>query len=184
MGLFDIFKNNQLSPRSDLTWQTQEAKSKGCIDFLKKNKVDVCVAWFENTRDQFNRLINTQNNLNIQIALASTLFPFSLENKIVLFLEHYPLYSKEENLLGKSKATKIWFFNSLEDPIMRVFSGNISKLMSSLGMDKDECLEHKLISKSIAGAQKRMEKKVLIDFHAKSGEDWIKQFQTNTKKAF
>jgi hypothetical protein len=184
MGLFNVFKNSKSSPRTDLVWQTEEAKFKGCVDFLKKNKVDVCVAWFENTREKFNYLLNTQHNQNIQIALASTLFPFSLENKIVLFLEHYPLFSKEENLLGKAKATKVWFFNSLEDPILKIFSGNITQMMKTLGMEKDECLEHNLISKSIVNAQKKIEKKVWPDFYAKSGNDWINQFHANTKKAF
>jgi hypothetical protein len=99
-------------------------------------------------------------------------------------LEHYPLFSKEENLLGKSKATKVWFINSLEDPILKIFSGNISKMMNTLGMDKDECIEHKLVSKSIINAQKRLEKGVWSDFFAKSGDDWVKQYQANQKKAF
>lgn len=50
------------------------------------------------------------------------------------------------------------FFSSLEDDLLRLFaSENISALMSKLGMEEDMPIEHKLISKSIETAQKRVE---------------------------
>ncbi|MDD0853138.1 preprotein translocase subunit SecA [Halobacteriovorax sp. GB3] len=50
------------------------------------------------------------------------------------------------------------FFLSLEDDLMRIFgSDRISKVMSTLGMEEDEPIEHKMISNAIAKAQKKVE---------------------------
>ena len=50
------------------------------------------------------------------------------------------------------------FFSSLEDDLMRLFgSDNISGLMSKIGMEEDMPIEHGLVTKSIEGAQKRVE---------------------------
>lgn len=50
------------------------------------------------------------------------------------------------------------FFLSLEDDLMRVFgSENISKFMDKLGMDEDEPITAKMITRSIEKAQKKVE---------------------------
>ena len=63
------------------------------------------------------------------------------------------------------------FFLSLEDDLMRIFgSDRIKNFMGKLGMKDDEPIEHKMISNSIAKAQKRVEghnfdiRKHLLDF--------------------
>ena len=50
------------------------------------------------------------------------------------------------------------FFLSLEDDLMRIFgSERLSNVMSRLGLEDDQPIEHKLISKSIENAQKKVE---------------------------
>ena len=50
------------------------------------------------------------------------------------------------------------FFLSLEDDLLRIFgSERISSIMDRLGVGEDEPIEHKLISRSIEGAQKKVE---------------------------
>ncbi len=50
------------------------------------------------------------------------------------------------------------FFLSLEDDLLRIFgSERISAIMDRLGVGEDEPIEHKLISRSIEGAQKKVE---------------------------
>jgi preprotein translocase subunit SecA len=54
---------------------------------------------------------------------------------------------------GKSK-----FFLSLEDDLMRIFgSKRIEGFMTTLGMDEDEPIEHKMITNAISKAQKKVE---------------------------
>ena len=50
------------------------------------------------------------------------------------------------------------FFLSLEDDLMRIFaSERIAKLMETLGMKEGEQIEHKLLTRSIEGAQRKVE---------------------------
>ncbi len=50
------------------------------------------------------------------------------------------------------------FYLSLEDDLLRIFgSERISAIMDRLGVAEDEPIEHKLISRSIEGAQKKVE---------------------------
>ncbi len=50
------------------------------------------------------------------------------------------------------------FYLSLEDDLMRIFgSDRISGLMGRLGMEEDMPIEHRLITRSIEGAQKKVE---------------------------
>jgi len=57
---------------------------------------------------------------------------------------------------GDPGATR--FYLSLEDDLMRLFgSDNISGIMDKLGMEEDEPIEHKLVTRSIESAQKKVE---------------------------
>ncbi len=63
------------------------------------------------------------------------------------------------------------FFLSLEDDLMRLFgSDKISGIMEKLGMEEDIPIEHPLVTRSIEGAQKKVEgrnfeiRKQLLDF--------------------
>jgi preprotein translocase subunit SecA len=63
------------------------------------------------------------------------------------------------------------FFLSLEDDLMRIFgSDRIKKIMSTMGMEEDEAIEHKMISNAIEKAQMKVEahnfdiRKHLLDF--------------------
>ncbi len=50
------------------------------------------------------------------------------------------------------------FYLSLEDDLMRIFgSERISKMMDRLGIEKDQPIEHRLVTKAIENAQKRVE---------------------------
>jgi preprotein translocase subunit SecA len=50
------------------------------------------------------------------------------------------------------------FYISLEDDLMRIFGGDrITNVMNRLGMEEDEVIEHKWITKAIEGAQKKVE---------------------------
>ncbi len=50
------------------------------------------------------------------------------------------------------------FYLSLEDDLLRIFgSQRISKIMDKLGMEEGEPIEHKLVTRAIATAQKRVE---------------------------
>jgi preprotein translocase subunit SecA len=50
------------------------------------------------------------------------------------------------------------FYTSLEDDLMRLFgSGRVSGMMERLGLDEDTPIEHKLITRALENAQKKVE---------------------------
>ena len=50
------------------------------------------------------------------------------------------------------------FYLSLEDDLMRIFAGDrVRSMMRSLGMQQGEAIEHPLVSRSIEGAQRKVE---------------------------
>ena len=57
------------------------------------------------------------------------------------------------------------FFLSLEDDLMRIFAGDrVVNMMRAMGLKEDEAIEHKMVSRSIENAQKKVENR---DFDAR-----------------
>ena len=57
------------------------------------------------------------------------------------------------------------FFLSLEDDLMRIFAGDrITNMFRAMGLKEDEAIEHKMVSRSIEGAQGKVEAR---DFDAR-----------------
>ncbi len=57
------------------------------------------------------------------------------------------------------------FFLSLEDDLMRIFAGDrITNMFRAMGLQEDEAIEHKMVSRSIEGAQGKVEAR---DFDAR-----------------
>jgi hypothetical protein len=177
MGIFDFLTGKKAAPKTDIVWINREAMYKSCAGFISEYKPDIYIAWFNDTVENFNRLLNEEKGMNIQIKTGGALQPYHLDNKKILFLEHYPLYSKEIYLLTGNRPVKICFINSLDDVIFQLFGGNIASIMRGLGLDENEYIENTLVSKSIINAQKRLEKKVSNDFHARSAEEWLNNYR-------
>src|SRR5271169_3963402 len=52
------------------------------------------------------------------------------------------------------------FFLSLEDDLMRKFAGEwVSAVLTRFGMEEGEAIEHKMVSRRIEGAQKKVEER-------------------------
>lgn len=178
MGLFSLLRGGGSVPRTDIVWQTGESKLRGFIDHLSKNRADLYIAWFEDTREMFAGSLPAGTT----ITMAKSLQPYMLDSKHVVFLEHYPLYSRESVLLNGSRPLSVVFMNSLEDALFRLFAGNIAAVMKKLGMDENEQLESSLITGAIKNTQKRIDKKVRDDFYVRSGNEWVERYRTEYGK--
>jgi len=103
------------------------------------------------------------------------------QNSSFLFVEHYPIFSKEEAILNKidlltENKGVVWFYDSLDDPLLHVFgSDNIKVMMQRFGLKENESIEHSLVTKSISNAQKKIEKKITNDSEAISQDAWFKK---------
>lgn len=97
----------------------------------------------------------------------------------IIVSEHHPMYSRDQELVDTAARlgcdATLTFYFSLDDPLMKHFgSDSVKALFERLGIDKNECISHSLVNKSIRQAQEKIEKKVGKDLAAQSAEDWFK----------
>ena len=69
---------------------------------------------------------------------------------------------------------KVVVYSSLTDPLFIQFGGEkIVEVLRKLGMDKNESIEHNMITTAIAKAQEKIAQKVQFEQTANSQEEWI-----------
>ena len=94
----------------------------------------------------------------------------------MIFLEHYPLFKKEQELFRSLNSSSITVLSSLEDPLLIQFGGEkISTLMRTLGVDEAEAISHKMITSSLVNAQQKLDEKITTELLASSAEEWFKR---------
>ena len=160
----------------DLVWISANAKMKGCIELLSKytDKNVILVAWFEESKNIFEQLLLSNQLNSFPIVIAKAMNAAQVQQKTVLFIEHYPLQKKEIELYASWQAKEIFFLNSLDEPLFKIFGcEQIATIMQSMGIKEDEYLEHALITSSIANAQAKLEKKIVVDNAARSANEWF-----------
>ena len=78
------------------------------------------------------------------------------------------------------------FYISLDDNLMRIFGGNIAQTMRKFGMAEDESIEHKWISRTIEGAQRKVEshnfdiRKSLLEYDDVANDQRLVIYQQRT----
>ncbi|MCF6289324.1 MAG: preprotein translocase subunit SecA [Proteobacteria bacterium] len=78
------------------------------------------------------------------------------------------------------------FYISLEDNLMRIFGGNIAQTMRKFGMEEDEAIEHKWITRTIEGAQRKVEshnfdiRKSLLEYDDVANDQRLVIYQQRT----
>jgi hypothetical protein len=157
----------------DRIYMSDAAKWAAMADLVKTDPACTFIFWFDETRrlaeDDFNKA-----GLTADIFQAREISYHHVPGKKLIFGEHYPLAAKETELYEKLQLEEAVVYSSLTEPIFKKFGGEfIIELMHKLGMQENEMVEHKLISKSIRNAQEKMEKKIIIEQPANSAEDWF-----------
>jgi len=158
----------------DKIWMTREAKWKGCIKELKSDPEIIFIAWFDETLQQLEEMLVKENLPTTNIIVARQVNSQILKNKKIVFVEHYPLSSKEQSFFDQFNITNVQIFSSLDEPLFKQFgSEKIVELMKQLGMKETESLEHKMISNAIKRAQDKIESKISFDQSARSQAEWF-----------
>lgn len=96
----------------------------------------------------------------------------------IIVTEHHPLRSNDERVIETAEAlpcrSQLCFYSSLDDPLLRHFSGDsIQKLFQQLGIDKNECISHPLVTRAIRTAQEKLEDHSPRGLSTWSAEDWF-----------
>jgi preprotein translocase subunit SecA len=97
----------------------------------------------------------------------------------VIVAEHHPIRSRDQLVIDAAAAlpceVELCFHFSLDDPVMQHFGAETVKaLFERLGVNKDECISHRLVTTAIRNAQEKIESQVGRDVPTHSAEDWLK----------
>jgi len=116
--------------------------------------------------------------LAFKVAQATS--PVVTGNKLeIIVAEHHPMQSRDQQVVDSAKRLSceghLCFHFSLDDPVMKLFgSETIKTLLERLGIPKDECVSHHLVTRAIRTAQEKIESQVGKDVPTHSAEDWFK----------
>lgn len=173
--MFNLFgKKEEKIKIVDKIWIDETSKIRAGINYLQQTANAVVAVWFEET---FSKVESSFQSANISIERIYHTRQLTHQialNSSIVFLEHYPLPSKEEELFKKLQLQKAVIYSSLDEPILKQFgSEKIIGLMKQLGLKEDEAIEHALITSSIRNAQKKIADKVSFEQSAQSQADWM-----------
>ena len=101
-------------------------------------------------------------------------------------LERYPIPGRDEMILKytskRSDMDVLISFVALDEAWLKeIMSHRVIDLMDKLGVDKDEVLQHPMISSSLLKAQAKLGKKVRRDLPFDSLEEWLDANVTGTR---
>lgn len=164
---------------TDKVWLSETAKWQACINEAKKNNNTIFVVWFDESFQKLETFFSENNLPTDRIFITRELARNYVQNSQLIFIEHYPLLSKEEELYDKLAIKTITVYSSLDEALFTCFGGDkISNMVKQMGMKEDEAIEHKLISSSIKTAQEKLKAKISFEQSASSQADWfLKNFK-------
>ena len=169
--MFGLFKSSDSKVKIiDKVWMSKQAKRNACAEMIRLNPNCVFIAWFEDTRTELSEVLGNAG----LVLLADGIDLSKLQNKMVVFAEHYPLPQREQTLFKNLGLKEIPVASSLDEPLFIHFSGEkLIEMMSKLGMGENEVIGHAFITSSIKNAQEKLEKKVRMEKQASSAQEWF-----------
>lgn len=170
-GLFG--KKEMAVPVKDTVWLNSAGRWQACADWLLAHPGSAVLTWFP--ADLREARVRLGGNLQERLALAAQAGGGRFWNEPPVFLGHYPLRKREQEIFTSLELKEALVFNALDDAFFLRFGGEkIGGLMQKLGMTENEPLTHSMISGSIVKAQEKLEKRVLVDYTADSLEEWMR----------
>jgi hypothetical protein len=174
--MFNFFKSKPAGIKTkDIIWMSEAAKWNGILETSKKEPSLVIICWFDATMQQAENLFADQTG-KPELLMARQVHPSHTTGRKVIFAEHYPLRSKEQDLFERLSLREVIIHSALEEPLFARFGGaKVIQLMKQLGMKESEPAEHKMISQSIVSAQEKIGKKITIEHSAGSQKEWMER---------
>jgi hypothetical protein len=177
--MFSFFNSEKPAVKViDKVWMYKHSKMKACANMYELESDCLFVAWFEETYKELKQVIQFADDSS-NFELAQNITTTKTQNRMVVFVEHYPLASVEQQLFAKLNLIEVPVLSSLDEPFFQKFGGERTiELMKKLGMDENEIIGHSLVSKSISNAQRSIERKIFTDIKSRSQQEW---FSANLK---
>jgi hypothetical protein len=160
----------------DRAYVTTAAKMNACAALARKEPDRLFICWFADTAVRFKEFFKQQGLDETLITETHHLHASKLLNKKPVFVEHYPLHTKELELVKNWGTEKIIVFSAMDEPLFKHFgSEKLIPLMKMLGMKEDEVIEHNMVTKSIIKGQEKIAEQVAIEQSAGSQEEWMRK---------
>jgi hypothetical protein len=155
-------------------WINENIKWEQCKQQYQKNNDTAFIVWFEETYEKLISFFSVDNLPADNIFLTRQALHHQLQHVPVLFAEHHPLRTREEEFLDKHQLTHVTVYSSLDEPLLKHFgSSDITDLIKQSGMKEDEPIEHPLINTAIENAQNKIAEQVVLEIAAFSQADWL-----------
>jgi preprotein translocase subunit SecA len=187
--MFRLFKKKDQSPQLiHHIYLNQVSKLRMLMKELEQNiEYDnpiLLLYHFNETGIMLEDLTKTIKSNNDKIILAKsdqleqTLREKGLTQFSAMVAELHPLPGKDEKVQQTIQqlhpGTRVIFYTSTDGPLMKSFGGEkIHNMMIALGMSENEKIEHPMVTKSIAKAQKKIKAKVQFEKPAQSKQEWM-----------
>jgi len=175
-AMFSFGKKKESIKITDVVFMHASAKWHACLLALQSNTDTVFIVWFEETQQQLQAYFKEQNVTTAEVILYRQAAAHYINNRQLIFAEHYPLHEKETSLYISLALETIKVFSSLDEALFQYFGGEkIIELMKKMGLQENEPVQHAMISMALKNAQEKIAKKVLIEQSAQSQAGWFKR---------
>jgi len=150
------------------------AKTNACIQLAREVPATVFIAWFAETANAFKQSFVQAGIIEPKVTEVKHLHAAQWQNHPVVFVEHYPLHTKEVALVNSWGKSSIIVYSAMDEPLFRHFgSDKMVPLIKLLGMKESESIEHAYVTQSIEKGQQKIADKVLTEQPAASQAAWM-----------
>ncbi len=158
----------------DKVYINSTGKINACLQLAKENSSVIFIAWFNQTAEMYRAFFKQNDVDETRIQQARFLQSITLENHQPVFLEHYPLHTKELELVKDWQLTNIPVFSAMDEPLFKHFgSDKMIPLIKLFGMKESEAIEHSYVTESIIKGQGKIANKVITEKTAGSQAEWM-----------
>ncbi len=197
MGIFDWLKKpkSNVDQLDDLIWLTKHAKFTGIAAATARYLTEparplavLLVAHFRDCLEQLQALIQQAGFDNVIAATAENLKGRSAlrlgsdDSQIVeiIVAERHPLQAHDAAVAEFAQSLpcrcRLVHHISLEDPMLRMFAGEwVQNVLQRLGMNEDEAIESRMVTRRIQAAAQKIERQVVSDLPTNSAEEWLER---------
>jgi hypothetical protein len=169
-----IGKNNRGINVIDQVFVNSAAKWNYVIDLWSKDHDMTFVFWFDDTVRQAEEFIAIQAPGKFNLATTREVRQYRQPANSIIFCEHYPLKDPEQETFHHLQLQEVTVLSALDEPFFKKFgSEKIIRLMTQMGMNEKDALQHRLITKAIQNAQQKIKSSVVVEQSALSQSSWL-----------
>ena len=157
----------------DKVYTHSTGKMNACLQLAKENESVIFIAWFLQTAATYKTFF-AQHGIDATRIILTEEIGNLAEDFQPVFVEHYPLPSKELELVSNWQLTNIPVYSAMDEPLFKHFgSDKMIPLIKLFGMKESEAIEHFYVTESIVKGQNKISNNVTLEQTAVSQAEWM-----------